>query len=183
MNANSSELDQKRRAFEEEQRAVTTSDSAIAFLERYHCKVKRDKQTASIRITYPDENFEVVDNEVALVEAARRWPAPLSEFNQSAFSKFVGGRYGLAKTFWVFNFLVNIAGVILMSVFMASGLEPFAAILGLAFMVYTPLCLAAIWNAAGLYNGIPGMGVLARIVVVLGAFQYVATCATLSRAL
>jgi hypothetical protein len=82
------------------------------------------------------------------------------------------GEEGLARTFWVYGFAVNILlkGLLLLIAFVSSGVPTFGlAVLGvLAFsLVYSIFIWVGIWRSASRYAGPKTWAVLAKIAVVV----------------
>ena len=176
MNKHSDQSVERREAFDSEQRGVKNVAEAVTFFEHYYAQIKRNKRTGMIRVTYPDGSWEEVDNDAGLVEAAKRWPVPWTVLNMSSFSKFTSGYYGLARTYWGYYFLVGVMAIMLSAALVAGGAENLATLILLLFAGYSLVCMVAVWNAAGRYDGIRGMGLLARIAVVFGILNMLATC-------
>jgi len=85
------------------------------------------------------------------------------------------GEEGLARTFWGWGFAVNVAlkGV---SMLLFSHRAAAAMLAFLVFMLaYQVFISVAIWRSADRYDGYRGWAFLARLVVVLGVLQTVAS--------
>lgn len=96
--------------------------------------------------------------------------------SQSPLKKLASGRYGLAKTFWLydvaasiaFNLMFELAGLTQQPALLMA-----AAVVMLAYLVYWPFALLGLWRAAEMYRGLPLWAWLARIWVALGWLGYV----------
>lgn len=80
------------------------------------------------------------------------------------YDQFIGGEFGLAKTYWLFgvlpSFLVGIAMRIVSS-------DTFAYWIGAAFVSYQLVLLRALWHAGKKYQGSKVWSVLAFLLVLL----------------
>lgn len=93
------------------------------------------------------------------------------------YGKFINGDFGLAKTFWLFGFLLNAMVVIAMRVLSVTGTLEYAVVAGLT--AYKCALLVAILNAARRFRGSKIWSVLAVLVVVSAiARQFQALLAT-----
>ena len=96
------------------------------------------------------------------------------------FSNLIQGRYGLAKTYWLYcvlvPFLVKVPISLIMSAFSDGGANSVAlfamlGILQILFVMYTAVVLVGVWRAAGYYNGNKVWAVLGLVVVVVGGIS------------
>jgi hypothetical protein len=84
-------------------------------------------------------------------------------------SELIGGDYGLAKTFWVYGFLIRWAlNFIFLLIARSSGSVGFISIAVILITTYEILLLFGIWNSAKKYNGPSIWAIFAKILVVVG---------------
>ena len=88
------------------------------------------------------------------------------------------GEEGLARTFWGWGFAVNVAlkGVSMLLLSLGRDKAASAMLAFLVFMLaYQVFISVAIWRSADRYDGYRGWVFLAKLVVVLGVLQTVAS--------
>lgn len=84
------------------------------------------------------------------------------------FSKLYNGEYSLARTFWLYYFLVTFLIGLLQGAFAATVVGMLLGIaLGIFGLVYSIICVVGIWRAASKYTGFKLWAILAKIYVVL----------------
>ncbi|TYC63819.1 hypothetical protein FMN52_00925 [Marinobacter sp. BW6] len=81
------------------------------------------------------------------------------------FSKLVNGDFGLAKTYWLYGFVVGIVINVLTRI--VPSLGALAVILALA-IPYQVMVLLGVWRAAEKYQGRKAWAILAKVAAVLG---------------
>ena len=81
------------------------------------------------------------------------------------FSKLVNGDFGLAKTYWLYGFLVGLIINVLTRI--VPSLGALAVILAVA-IPYQVMVLLGVWRAADKYQGRKAWAILAKIATVLG---------------
>ncbi|MDY6930114.1 MAG: hypothetical protein SWN10_23955 [Pseudomonadota bacterium] len=81
------------------------------------------------------------------------------------FSKLVNGDFGLAKTYWLYGFVVGIVINVLTRI--VPSLGALAVILALA-IPYQVMVLLGVWRAADRYQGRKAWAILAKVAAVLG---------------
>lgn len=92
------------------------------------------------------------------------------------FKKLYWGEYSLARTFWLYYFLVTFLIGLLQSAFAATVVGMLLSVaLGIFGLVYSVLCVVGIWRAASKYTGFKLWAVLAKIYVVLCIIGFVLT--------
>jgi len=98
--------------------------------------------------------------------------------NEHFFKKLINGNFGLAKTYWIFNFGEYI--VLKLSIeFFKSASFVIITILTIHF-IYRPIILIGVYRAANKYTGRQIWAILAKISVYLGWVGYIlAVAATL----
>jgi hypothetical protein len=83
-------------------------------------------------------------------------------------AKIASGYFGLAKTFWVYGFMVRVVASVLLNIITSTtGFVMFFIV----YSVYETLVLMGIWNASDNYKGLAIWAVLAKVTVVLGAIM------------
>lgn len=80
-------------------------------------------------------------------------------------SKLVNGDFGLAKTYWLYGFVVGIVINVLTRI--VPSLGALTVILALA-IPYQVMVLLGVWRAADKYQGRKAWAILAKIAAVLG---------------
>jgi tetrahydromethanopterin S-methyltransferase subunit G len=89
-----------------------------------------------------------------------------SETQQRGFlSKLVNGDFGLAKTYWLYGFVVGLIINVLTRIIPSLG--ALAVILAVA-IPYQIMVLLGVWRAADKYQGRKAWAILAKIATVLG---------------
>ena len=88
----------------------------------------------------------------------------LSKDRKGFFGKLISGEYGLAKTYWVYGFLVSFVIGMLVRI-MAPNL--IAVIMFILHLPYQMIVLIGVWRAATLYKGWSVWSYLAYIAVIL----------------
>ena len=88
----------------------------------------------------------------------------LSKDRKGFFGKLISGEYGLAKTYWVYGFLVSFVIGILVRM-MAPNL--IAVIMFIMYLPYQMIVLIGVWRAASLYKGWAIWSYLAYIAAIL----------------
>jgi tetrahydromethanopterin S-methyltransferase subunit G len=81
------------------------------------------------------------------------------------FSKLVNGDFGLAKTYWLYGFVVGLIINVLTRIIPSLG--ALAVILAVA-IPYQIMVLLGVWRAADKYQGRKAWAILAKIATVLG---------------
>ena len=83
-------------------------------------------------------------------------------------AKIASGYFGLAKTFWVYGFMVRVVASVLLNIITST---TGFVIFFIVYSVYETLVLMGIWNASDNYKGLAIWAVLAKVTVVLGAIM------------
>ncbi|MBA5248681.1 MAG: hypothetical protein FE834_03980 [Gammaproteobacteria bacterium] len=81
------------------------------------------------------------------------------------FGKLSNGDFGLAKTYWIYNVLVNVVANILVELIVSIELFVFVLV---AMIAYSIPALIGLWKSASKYKGSKIWSVLAKIVTILG---------------
>jgi len=87
--------------------------------------------------------------------------------------RLLNGDVGLAKTFWIFNILVNI--IVSIGIWFATDANatiPFFVFV-IFSVIWTPIILISIWRAATKYAGNRVWAILAKVWVVMDALVHV----------
>jgi len=92
------------------------------------------------------------------------------------FGKLVNGEYGLAKTYWLYGFVVGFVINILMRII--PSLDALAILLALA-IPYQGMVLIGVWRASNKYQGRKAWAVLAKVATVFGWLGVVGSVAVL----
>ncbi len=87
--------------------------------------------------------------------------------------KLLAGRYGLARTFWLFGVLGGALFGLPIDLLAAAGREHLAVVAILLAITWAVVVLIAVWRASRLYRGPVIWGLLARCVFVLGTLWLV----------
>lgn len=94
------------------------------------------------------------------------------ELRQNFFVKIAYGDFGLFKTFWVYNFGVNVLAVAIFIIIYSLSLDFLETPLSIVFFTYTPVIIIGIFNAAKRYEGNKLWSALAQILALLGVIQF-----------
>lgn len=98
---------------------------------------------------------------------SRELKTPDTHASGGFFKKLYNGEYSLARTYWLYNVLVNVLVGILDNVLTVTGDLILSLILLVFTVVYNFICLVGVWRAASKYTGFALWAILAKIVVVL----------------
>jgi len=85
--------------------------------------------------------------------------------------KLKAGDYGLAKTYWLYGVIVNIAYRLIDLVVTKFSFE-LSIVLFFIMAIYTFFQIFGLWNAASRYEGLKIWAVIAKVLAVLGAMLY-----------
>jgi hypothetical protein len=84
------------------------------------------------------------------------------------YGKFIGGEFGLAKTYWLLGVVPSLfAGIAVRTV----SSDALAYWIGAAFVTYQFVLLVALWNAGKKYQGSRVWSVLAFLMVLLAVLR------------
>ena len=103
-----------------------------------------------------------------------------SESNKEAvqskgfWKKLISGDFGLAKSYWLFLFGVNIIFRILFAVGEQSASVPFILGIALIWVVYEPIAFIGTWRASDKYKGSGFWSGLVKVLIVFGWISYTA---------
>ena len=102
--------------------------------------------------------------------------------NKGFFKKLMDGDFGLAKTYWLYGFLVGVIfGVVAqVAIYISPILYLLVFLISIAY--YIPLAIG-IWRAANRYTGPKIWAILAKIAVILGVLNIIATLLILPKTL
>jgi len=85
--------------------------------------------------------------------------------------KLKAGDYGLAKTYWLYGVIVNIA-YRLIDLGVTKFSFELSIVLFFIMAIYTFFQIFGLWNAASRYEGLKIWAVIAKVLAVLGAMLY-----------
>ena len=85
--------------------------------------------------------------------------------------KLKAGDYGLAKTYWLYGVVVNIAYRLIDLAVTKFSFE-LSIVLFFIMAIYTFFQIFGLWNAASRYEGLKIWAVIAKVLAVLGAMLY-----------
>jgi len=85
--------------------------------------------------------------------------------------KLKAGDFGLAKTYWLYGVIVNIAYRLIDLVVTKFSFE-LSIVLFFIMAIYTFFQIFGLWNAASRYEGLKIWAVIAKVLAVLGAMLY-----------
>ncbi len=88
--------------------------------------------------------------------------------------KLISGDFGLAKSYWLFLFGVNIIFRVLFAVGEQSASVPFILGIALIWVVYEPIAFIGTWRASDKYKGSGFWSGLAKVLIVFGWISYIA---------
>jgi len=103
-----------------------------------------------------------------------------SESNKEAmqskgfWKKLISGDFGLAKSYWLFLFGVNIIFRILFVIGEQSVSVPFILGIALIWVIYEPIAFIGTWRASDKYKGSGFWSGLAKVLIVFGWISYTA---------
>jgi len=86
--------------------------------------------------------------------------------------KLISGDFGLAKSYWLFLFGVNIIFRILFAVGEQSASVPFILGVALIWVVYEPIAFIGTWRASDKYKGSGFWSGLVKVLIVFGWISY-----------
>ena len=95
------------------------------------------------------------------------------EPDKKILAKIIDGDYGLATTFWGFNFLGGLVFGFLIFIAFSSRLSGLFVVTVILGGIYNVITMIGIWNAANYYEGDTIWPILAKILVVIGAINLV----------
>lgn len=87
--------------------------------------------------------------------------------NKIFFDKLINGDLGLAKTFWIYNILVNIVLAIIYQVDLINANTTVFWIINIPHIIYYTIVLLGIWIASNKYKGKQYWAILAKVYVVV----------------
>ena len=112
-----------------------------------------------------NEAFDVVEDEPSAD------PAPDSQKtidNDTVFNTLIMGKFGLAKTYWVFGICIMVLLYILSNIIGTLGSPTLSIVWVLGLYAYQVIVWVAIWRAAGRYSGPVIWSGLAKFAVIIG---------------
>lgn len=88
--------------------------------------------------------------------------------NLSFYERFIGGEFGLAKTYWLLGVL---PGFLVGTAIRIARSDTFTYWMGAAFICYQVVLLRALWNSGKRYQGSKVWPVLAFVMVILAILR------------
>ncbi len=123
-------------------------------------------------ITKEEQEFEPI------IEKTDTTTEQTSKSNKEAvqskgfWKKLISGDFGLAKSYWLFLFGVNIIFRVLFAVGEQSASVPFILGIALIWVVYEPIAFIGTWRASDKYKGSGFWSGLVKVLIVFGWISY-----------
>ena len=141
-----------------------------------HCKAQLEEDARFCTYCGIQVKQEEIVEEIP-VEIATKLEENQTKEEKIFFDKLVMGEYGLAKTFWLYGFLVRV---------LANGILRFISdksifiVCILLYLLYEFFVMIGTWHAANRYMGLKLWPALAKLIVIFGIFAMLITLPTIA---
>ncbi len=149
-----------------------TKKTIEAWAEALGIKFSKIQQKGQIQSHSKHQTSNPVPSTLKQNESSRQ-TAYNSTKQKGFFGKLMAGDYGLAKTYWVYGFLVNLLFSFVITLSMKTGSKALLLLFFSLGSIWSIIVMIGIWNVAKKYTGSKLWSFLARVAVILGMLSIV----------